>query len=60
MQDTMDKVKAQPIISMPIKGSPYKHQIHAFNCICSLFGLAKGGDVPTISGRGAALLMEMG
>lgn len=60
MQDSMNNAKTQPIISMPIKGRPYKHQIHAFNFICSLFGLLKGGGVPAISGWGAALLMEMG
>jgi hypothetical protein len=56
----MNNAKAQPIISMPIKGRPYKHQIRAFNFICSLFGLLKGGGVSAISGWGAALLMEMG
>lgn len=51
--------KREEIIPMPIKGRPYKHQIRAFNFICSLFGLLKGG-VSAISGWGAALLMEMG
>lgn len=60
MQDSTNNAKTQPIISMPIKGRPYKHQIRAFNFICSLFGLVKGGGVPAISGWGAALLMEMG
>jgi hypothetical protein len=60
MQNSMNNAKAQPIVSMPIKGRPYKHQIRAFNFICSLFGLLKGGGVPAISGWGAALLMEMG
>jgi hypothetical protein len=60
MQDSLINAKAQPIVSMPIKGRPYKHQIRAFNFICSLFGLLKGGGVPAISGWGAALLMEMG
>jgi len=60
MQDSMNNAKAQPIVSMPIKGRPYKHQIRAFNFICSLFGLLKGGGFPAISGWGAALLMEMG
>lgn len=60
MQDSMNNTKTQPIISMPIKGRPYKHQIRAYNFICSLFGLLKGGGVPAISGWGAALLMEMG
>ena len=60
MQDSLINAKAQPIVSMPIKGRPYKHQIRAFNFICSLFGLLNGGGVPAISGWGAALLMEMG
>jgi hypothetical protein len=60
MQDSMSNAKVQQIIPMPIKGRPYKHQIRAFNFICSLFGLLKGGGVPAISGWGAALLMEMG
>ena len=60
MQDSMNNAKTQPIISMPVKGRPYKHQIRAFNFICSLFGLLKGGGVSAISGWGAALLMEMG
>ncbi len=60
MQDSMNNAKTLLIIPMPIKGRPYKHQIRAFNFICSLFGLLKGGGVPAISGWGAALLMEMG
>jgi hypothetical protein len=60
MQDSMNNAKTLSIIPMPIKGRPYKHQIRAFNFICSLFGLLKGGGVPAISGWGAALLMEMG
>jgi len=52
--------KREEIIPMPTKGRPYKHHIRAFNFICSLFGLLKGGGVPAISGWGAALLMEMG
>ncbi len=60
MQDSLNNAKAQQIIPMPIKGRPYKHQIRAFNFICSLFGFLKGGGVPAISGWGAALLMEMG
>ncbi|MBM7686082.1 hypothetical protein [Defluviitalea raffinosedens] len=60
MQDSMSNAKVQQIIPMPIKGRPYKHQIRAFNFICSLFELLKGGGVSAISGWGAALLMEMG
>jgi hypothetical protein len=54
--------KQEPKINMPIKGTPYNHQIEAFNFVCRLFGLARGGDV-TISINStlnsAALLMEM-
>ncbi len=47
-------------LSMPIRGQPYNHQREAFIFACSLFGLPEGGDViPSISSRGAALLMEM-
>lgn len=60
MQDSMNNAKVQQIIPMPIKGRPYNHQIRAFNFICSLFKLLKGGGVSAISGWGAALLMEMG
>jgi hypothetical protein len=45
---------------MPIKTMPYAHQTKAFNFACSLFGLAEGGDVCSISSRGVAYLMEMG
>ena len=37
MQDSMNNAKTLSIISMPIKGRPYKHQIRAFNFISSLF-----------------------
>jgi hypothetical protein len=60
MQNTMNNAEKLPIAPMPIKGKPYRHQIQAFNFVCRLFGLAKGGGVPNISGWGAALLMEMG
>lgn len=47
---------SEPIISMPIKAIPYRHQIEAFNFVCELFGLT-----PALkTSRGAALLMEMG
>ena len=47
--------------NMPIRAKPYKHQIGAFNFVCSLFGLEKDGDANISIGlRGsAALLMEM-
>ncbi len=43
-------------IPLPIKAKPYRHQIEAFEFVCSLFGLK---STQAIS-RGAALLMEMG
>lgn len=53
---TSEKNRMRP---MPIKGTPYHHQIKAFDFVCSLFGL-KGGDDPlSIRSSGAALLMEM-
>lgn len=45
---------------MPIKATPYDHQVDAFKFTCRLFGLAEGGDTSiSISSRGSALLMEM-
>jgi SNF2 family DNA or RNA helicase len=44
------------ISSMPIKATPYEHQINAFNFVCMLFGLITGN----VNSSGAALLMEMG
>jgi hypothetical protein len=45
---------------MPIKGTPYKHQQAAFEFALGLMGLTEGGgDHISISGRSAALLMEM-
>ena len=41
---------------MPIRATPYKHQINAFNFVCMLFGLITG----KVNSGGAALLMEMG
>jgi hypothetical protein len=53
---TSEKNRMRP---MMIKGTPYHHQIEAFDFVCSLFGL-KGGDDPfSIRSCGAALLMEM-
>jgi hypothetical protein len=28
---------------MPVKATPYRHQIEAFNFVCRLFGLFAGG-----------------
>lgn len=34
-----------PVLPMPIKAQPYRHQIEAFNFVCGLFGLLpKGGE----------------
>ena len=33
-----------PALPMPIKATPYRHQIEAFNFVCGLFGLLPGGD----------------
>lgn len=49
-----------PLLPMPIKATPYSHQVAAFNFACRLFGLLEGGDVRSISSRGIAYLMEMG
>ncbi len=58
MQKDVNCQKA--LIKMPIKATPYQHQINAFNFVCKLFELARGGDEPiSISSRGSALLMEM-
>ena len=36
--------KVRPALPMPIKATPYQHQIEAFNFVCGLFGLLPGGD----------------
>ena len=46
-----------PKLPMPIRATPYKHQINAFNFVCGKFGLVPADGV---SSNGAALLMEMG
>lgn len=33
-----------PALPMPIKATPYRHQIEAFNFVCGLYGLLPGGD----------------
>ena len=44
---------------LSVRAAPYTHQREAFHFAMCLFG-AQGGDVQhSISGRGAALLMEM-
>jgi len=44
-------------ISKLIKAAPYRHQVNAFNFVCSKFGLITSDRA---SSNGAALLMEMG
>ena len=34
----------RPALPMPIKATPYRHQIEAFNFVCGLFGLLPGGE----------------
>lgn len=51
-----------PVLPMPIKAVPYRHQIEAFNFVCEMFGLMPeggAGEFPVRS-AGCALLMEMG
>lgn len=47
----------KPLLPMPIKAAPYRHQISAFNFVCGKFGLIPSVGMPS---PGAALLMEMG
>ena len=52
----------QPLVPMPIRATPYRHQIEAFNFVCGLFGLLpeEGGVPHSIkTSSGCALLMEM-
>jgi SNF2 family DNA or RNA helicase len=44
-------------ISKLIKAAPYRHQVNAFNFVCSKFGLITSDRA---SSNGVALLMEMG
>ena len=46
-----------PKLPMPIRATPYKHQIEAFNFVCGKFGLVPANGMAS---SGAALLMEMG
>ena len=43
--------------ALPIKATPYQHQIEAYRFACGLFGLLPGGGNES---GGCALLMEMG
>ena len=52
----------RPALPMPIKATPYRHQIEAFHFVCGLFGLLEKEVMPmsTIkTSSGCALLMEM-
>ena len=51
-----------PALPMPIKATPYRHQMEAFNYVCWAFGLARDNapPPPAIQSAGWALLMEMG
>lgn len=51
-----------PVLPMPIKAAPYRHQIEAFNFVCGMFGLMPEGGAEKFPVRsaGCALLMEMG
>lgn len=49
--------EVRPVLPMPIRATPYQHQIEAFNFACGLFGLLSGGSKES---DGCALLMEMG
>jgi hypothetical protein len=49
------------VIPMPVKATPYGHQVEAFNFVCGLYEFAREGGATSISisSRGSALLMEM-
>ena len=49
--------EVKPVLPVPIKATPYQHQIEAFNFACGLFGLIPGSRRES---GGCALLMEMG
>ena len=51
-----------PALPMPIKATPYRHQIEAFNFTCWSFVLVQSDPPPpaAIKSPGWALLMEMG
>lgn len=44
-------------LALPIKATPYRHQMEAYRFACGLFGLLPGGGKES---GGCALLMEMG
>lgn len=67
---TRTALEPKPVLPMPIRAKPYRHQIKAFNFVCGRFGLAnttpsQGDERQVMSmssinaSRGCALLMEM-
>ena len=40
----VSKRLAKKLAPMPIKAAPYRHQIEAFNFVCTKFGLVHGGE----------------
>lgn len=49
--------EVRPALPVPIRATPYRHQIEAFNFACGLFGILPGSRKES---GGCALLMEMG
>ena len=41
--------EVRPVLPMPIRATPYRHQIEAFNFACGLFGLLEGGGLDDAS-----------
>ena len=67
---TRTALEPKPVLPMPIRAKPYRHQTEAFNFVCGRFGLAnttpsRGDERQVMSmssinaSRGCALLMEM-
>lgn len=49
--------EVRPVLPMPIRATPYRHQMEAFHFACGLFGILPGSRRES---GGCALLMEMG
>lgn len=49
----------RPALPMPIRATPYRHQIEAFNFVCGLFGLLPGGDWDGDKRNNAPLNLEV-
>lgn len=67
---TQTTPEPRPLLPMPIRAKPYRHQVEAFNFVCGRFGLANTNPTPgderqvmpmssINASRGCALLMEM-